>query len=231
MIRGNTVQSLLSHGSELRLYKRLVSTEFPSNVDRPVRRGQKFQFKEHIVNNCLSKRLKGSSLYELVTIRRFVDLSSTDNILLKKFNNQILNKLNDPNEKDSIFVLCNCLADMPNDLQWFIAEVLQKIWPSKEDKVLEFLLKNQLFVTIYTLSFQFPLFNSEWRQRIGKGLAALVDAINGAAAGNEKIRTLKLLESTRETCMQIVKLMNNAVKKLNVISGLFFLQACYFKFL
>jgi len=94
------------------------------------------------------------------------------------------------------------------------------------------LLKDQMFVSIYTLSFQFPLFNSEWKQRISKGLAALVDAINGAATGNEKIRTLKLLESTRETCMQIVKLMNNGVKKLNVISGLFFLlQACYFKFL
>lgn len=232
MLRGNTVQSLQSHDSELRLYKMLVSTEFPSNVQRPVWKGQKFQFKEHIVNKCLSKRLKGSCLYELIIIRRFVDLSSTDNILSKKFDSQILNKLNDPNEKDSIFVLCNCLADIPNQLQWYIAEILQKIWPGKEDKVLEFLLKDQLFVAIYTLSFQFPLFSPEWKQRISKGLAALVDAINGAATGNEKIRTLKLLESTRETCMQIVKLMNNSVKKLNVISGLFFLlQACYFKFL
>ena len=57
---------------------------------------------------------------------------------------------------------------------------------------------------------------------LGKGLAVLVDSINGAATVDEKIRTLKLLVSTRAAFMQINKLMNNGVKKLNVISGLIF---------
>jgi len=199
----------------------LASIEFPLSTHGLNRKYQK-RFRSHIVDKCLNKRLTESTLYELIITHRYGDLKIKDNIFFKNFEAQILRNLSEKNEKDAINILCNCLADRPEKLQWFIAELLKINWPG-EDKILEFLLKDKILLDIYTWSFHFQLLNLEWKQHINKGLGILVDSINKAATGNLKIRTLKFFQSTSDTCLQIVRLMDNCVKRLDVILNLLIL--------